>query len=290
MAVDEGDVGGLAVGELDGEAQTEAGAGHAQLVFADFVEEAGAVAQDDGDARYRVPDHIAKPAQAGEGDADAVPVGVEGHVVRGADRQQALSGGGDGAGVGEVELKAAAGRQGLGERDGGLVQLAGVVGVGVERGYLERHVVGVETDALPVERGGDLERDAAERRLAVVADRDQGADGDLLGRRAQAHVHVEAGEGDGLAVGVLGRGRGGHLDRGRSGLLAGVRGNLAILVHGAGEDDLAFGLRVPSGGRGLRGAGENGKCGEGETGDSELHEPRPFCFFGLTPAVWPAME
>ena len=81
MAVDEGDGGRLAVGKLDGEAQAEVRAGEAQLVLAHLVEEARAVAQDDGDAGDRVPDDVAKAAQAGEGDADLVPVGVEGHVV-----------------------------------------------------------------------------------------------------------------------------------------------------------------------------------------------------------------
>jgi hypothetical protein len=86
-------VGGLAVGKLDGEAQAEARAGQPQLVLADLVEEARAVAQNDGRAGDRVPDHVAKAAQAGERDADLVPVRVQGHVVRGADGQQALGGG-----------------------------------------------------------------------------------------------------------------------------------------------------------------------------------------------------
>jgi hypothetical protein len=84
MAVDEGDGGG-GRGELDGEAEAEVGAGEAELVLADFVEEAGAVAEDDGDAGDGVPDDVAEAAQAGEVGADAVPVGVEGDVVGGAD-------------------------------------------------------------------------------------------------------------------------------------------------------------------------------------------------------------
>ena len=39
-----------------------------------------------------------------------------------------------GAGVGDVELKGGAGSERRGERDGGFVELAGVVGVGVEGG------------------------------------------------------------------------------------------------------------------------------------------------------------
>ena len=117
VAVDEGDGGRLAVGELDGEAQAEARAGQPQLVLADLVEEARAVAQKDGNAGDRVPDHIAKAAQAGEGEADLVPVGVQRQVFGGADGEQALGGERDRAGVGDVELEAlrrarAAGRAG----------------------------------------------------------------------------------------------------------------------------------------------------------------------------------
>ena len=39
----------------------------AQFVLADFVEEAGAVAEDDGDAGDGIPDDVAEAAQAGEG-------------------------------------------------------------------------------------------------------------------------------------------------------------------------------------------------------------------------------
>ena len=53
MAVDEGDGGRVAVGKLDGEAQAEMRAGHAQLVLAHLVEETRAVAKDDGNAGDR---------------------------------------------------------------------------------------------------------------------------------------------------------------------------------------------------------------------------------------------
>ena len=78
-------VGALAVGEFDGEAEAEARASEAELVRADLVEEASAVAEQDGDAGDGVPDDVAKAAQAGEGETDLVPVGVEGEIVRRAD-------------------------------------------------------------------------------------------------------------------------------------------------------------------------------------------------------------
>ena len=86
------------------------------------------------------------------------------------------------------------------------MQLAGVVGVGVERGYWKGDVVAVDANPLPVERGGDLQRDARERGFAVVADGEERADGDLLLGGAQMDVQIEGGEGDGLALGVFGGG------------------------------------------------------------------------------------
>ena len=203
-------VGALAVGELDGEAQAEVRAGEAQLVLAHLVEEARAVAENDGDAGDRIPDHVAEAAQAGEGNADAVPVRAEGDVVGGADDEQALGGLGDSAGVSDVKLDALAGAERAWERDGCLVQLAGVVGVGVEGGDRECGVAAENANALPVERGGDLQRNAGERGLAVVADGEEGAHGDLLLGGVEVHVHVEGNEGDGLALGVRGDGGGGY--------------------------------------------------------------------------------
>ena len=83
------------------------------------------------------------------------------------------------------------------------MQLAGVVGVGVERGYLEGDVLAVYADALPIERGGELQRDAGERDLAVVADGDEGADGDLLLGGAEMNVQAVGSEADGLALARL---------------------------------------------------------------------------------------
>ena len=130
-------VGAWPSGNSTARLQAEVRAGQAQLVLAHFVEEARAIAEDHGHARHRIPDHVAKAAQAGELGADAVPVGVEGDVVGRADGEQALRVGRDGAGVGDVELKRCAGRERVRQRHGCLVQLAGVVGVGVERGHLE---------------------------------------------------------------------------------------------------------------------------------------------------------
>ena len=134
MAVDEGDGGRVAVGKFDGEAETEVRASHAQLVLAHLVEDARAVAKNDGNAGGRIPDHVAETAQAGEVDADGVPIGMEGDVAGSSDDEKALRRLRDDAGVGDVELEGCAGGERLGERDGGLVKLAGVVDVGVERG------------------------------------------------------------------------------------------------------------------------------------------------------------
>ena len=253
MAIDKGDGGRVAVRKLDGEAQAEARAGHAQLVLAHLVEDARAIAEDDGNAGGRIPDDVAEAAQAGEVDADGVPIGMEGDVAGGSDDEEALRRLRDRAGVGDVELEGCAGGERLGERDGGLVKLAGVVDVGVERGDGVEGVVGGDANALPVERGGDLQRDVGEGGFAVVAHGDEGADGDLLLGGAQMHVHVEGGEGEGLALVV---GGGGRVDRltgsdwlRRGG--AGGGGGLAVFVGGAGEDDLAVGLGFAAGGAGV---------------------------------------
>ncbi len=149
MAVDEGDGGRVAVRKFDGEAQAEVRAGHAQLVLAHLVEDARAVAEDDGNAGGRVPDHVAEAAQAGEVDADRVPIGVEGDVVGSSDGEEALRRWRDDAGVGDVELEGCAGSERLGERDGGFVELAGVVDVGVERGDGEERRRGRRCECAP---------------------------------------------------------------------------------------------------------------------------------------------
>ena len=147
-----------------------------------------------------------------------------------------------------------------------------MVGVGVENGYLEGDVVLIESNALPGEGAGDLQRDVGEGLLAVVAEGEQGADGDVLFRRAEMDVKVEGGEGDGLALGVFGGGGFGQfLGSGRRGL----GGGLAVFVERAGEDDLRSGifgllrrrglLRCRSGGGGLRDRrdcqNEHSRCG-----------------------------
>ena len=74
MTVDQGDRGRLPVGKLDGEPHSEVRADEAKFLPADLVEQAGAVAQDDRHARNRIPDHVAKAAQAGEWNGDLIPV------------------------------------------------------------------------------------------------------------------------------------------------------------------------------------------------------------------------
>ena len=232
----------------------------------------------------------------------------------------------DRAGIGDVELEGCAGRERLGEGDGRLVQLAGVVDVGVERGDGERRIRPCDANALPVERGGDLQRNAREGGFAVVAHGDEGADGDLLLGRARCTsrskaVKVTAWRSASVAVGALtscaGRGGGG----------AGGGGGLAGFVGGAGEDDLAgvgvwrrgcgvvwdeAGMRAKiengAGERAVRGgqssvslkgeaasswfvgtlgpvsrskAANGGMLASLNADETELHEPRPFCFFGL---------
>ena len=85
-----------------------------------------------------------------------IPIRVEGDLVGGSNGEQALRVGGDSAGVGGVELKRCAGSQGLRQRDGGFVELAGVIGIGVEDSDGEGYVPGLapgedETDPLPVQ-------------------------------------------------------------------------------------------------------------------------------------------
>ncbi len=180
---------------------------------------------------------LPKPRRPVKSGGDFVPVGVEGERLRRTEGDEALGAGRDDAGVDGVELEAGAGRERRGERDSGLVELAGVVGVRVERGHGEGDAAAGEADLFPVERRGDLQRDAGERGFAVVADGDAGADGDVLRRGLQANVEVERGEGDGEAVVVGGRWLGGGLNLRGGG--AGLRGGVAVLVGAAGEDDLA---------------------------------------------------
>ncbi len=135
------------------------------------------------------------------------------------------------------------------------MQLAGMVGVGVERGYGDGRVFAVDANPFPVERGGDLQRNAGERSFAVVAHRDQRADGNMLLRGEQPHVHIEVSEGHGLALGVFGHLRWGQLRLRRGDGRGCGSGGLAVLVGRARKDDLAAGLLLRCGWRGLRGRG-----------------------------------
>src|ERR1039458_9647266 len=71
MAIDECDCGRLAVGKLISEAEAEMRACHAEFVLAHFVEDASAVAENDGDAGDGVPDDVAKPRRPVKGTAMA---------------------------------------------------------------------------------------------------------------------------------------------------------------------------------------------------------------------------
>jgi len=83
-----------------------------------------------------------------------------------------------------------------------------------------------------------------QRDLAVVANGEECANGDILFGCPEVDVEVKISECDGLALGVL-RGRlDRQLDRRRGGGGAGLRGGLTIFVGGTGEDDLAAGLRI----------------------------------------------
>ncbi len=80
-AVDESDGGRVAVGKLGCEAKAEARTRYAQLVLAHFVEDASAVAENDGNAGRGIPDDVAEAAQAGEVDVNAIPIGVKRDVL-----------------------------------------------------------------------------------------------------------------------------------------------------------------------------------------------------------------
>ena len=91
------------------------------------------------------------------------------------------------------------------------MKLAGVVDVGVERGDGEGRFAAGDANALPGERGRNLQRDVGERGFAAIAQGDLGTNGNLMLEETQVHFEIEIGEGDGLAVGVGRRGRGNEL-------------------------------------------------------------------------------
>jgi hypothetical protein len=117
------------------------------------------------------------------------------------------------------------------------MQLARVVGVGIDCGHLKGGVLaaafrGIDPDDLPLKRRRDLQQDACERDLAVVAHRDHSAHGDLLGCFAEMHIQIEIGKRDGPALSVFGKGPGACLNRG----LRRLCGGLPIRVGRAGEN------------------------------------------------------
>ena len=90
--------------------------------------------RNDGDGGDGIPDDIAEAAQAGEGGRDFIPVGMESYIFGGAEGDETLGCELHGTGVGDIELKGSAGSEGRGEGNSRFVELAGVVGVGVEGG------------------------------------------------------------------------------------------------------------------------------------------------------------
>src|ERR1019366_5345057 len=102
VAVNEGNGRCVALRELDGEPQPEARSGDAQFVLTNFIEKPRAVAKDDGDSRGRIPDYVAKPAQAGKGQADPVPIRMQRCILGRSNCEKPLGRGSDCAGVGYV--------------------------------------------------------------------------------------------------------------------------------------------------------------------------------------------
>ena len=113
-------------------------------------------------------------------------------VLRRSHGDETARGGGDGTGVGDVELNRCAGGERLGESHDGFVQLAGVVGVGVDGGERVRYVAASDANAFPVEGRGDLQRNARQRRGACVAHGDKSACGELLCGGIEADIEIEA--------------------------------------------------------------------------------------------------
>ena len=126
--------------------------------------------------------------------------------------------------------------------------------------------------------------------LRVIACGDAGANCNASVGSLKMDVHVKADESDGLAFFVCGDRR---FDELRSGNRC-LRRGLAGVVCGAGEDDFAAGLR----GRWCRWRLREQRCAQPEhnkrdenagpiwtADDGELHEPRPFNFFGFDGAA-----
>ncbi len=95
--------------------------------------------------------------------------------------------------------------------------------------------------------------------VAVVAQGEEGADGEMLIEGTEMDVHVEVSEGDGLALGVFGGGGVGDFDGGWGGGRTGLGGGLAVLVGGTREDNFAAGCSGSR--RGELGGGGGGFLG-----------------------------
>ena len=92
VAVNQRYSGRLTVGKLDRQPKAEVRAGHAQLVFSHLIEQPRPIAQNYRHAGDRVPDHVAKAAQPGKRQANAVPVRMQRHIFGCSDGHQALCG------------------------------------------------------------------------------------------------------------------------------------------------------------------------------------------------------
>src|ERR1700733_9009683 len=242
MAVDESNCRRVAMRKFSGEAQAEMSACHTKFVLAHLIEDARAVTEDNGNGGRRVPNYVAEAPKTGEIAVDLIPIGMEGHIIGRPNCQETLRGLQDGSGIGDVELESCAGSEWGGNGDRGLVQLAGVVNVGVERGDGEGGVAAGDADALPGKGRRDLQWNVGERSYAVVANGDGCAHGNLMRGGVDMHVEIEVSERDSLAFSVRCRWRCDRLtpDLRRCGT-SGGRG-LPVLISRAREDDCAVGL------------------------------------------------
>src|SRR5579871_6112639 len=139
LSVDNGNGRSLAVGELRSEAQAEGRASGVEFLAGYFFEEPGSITEEDGKAGDGIPDHIAETAKTCKRWADFVPVSVRCGVfwrcgVVGRSSRKPTACGRDSSGVGDVELHSCARSQGLWQGYNYFVQLACVIGVGIDGG------------------------------------------------------------------------------------------------------------------------------------------------------------
>ena len=262
--------------KFNGEPDPEMRSREALFVRADLVKKPSPFAQERRDAGDGIPGHVAESPQSGERDADLVPIRVQSHLRRCVNHIQPLRGGGNVARVDDVELERCAGSERLRERDGSFAQLAGVVHVRFEKCHrednvLERGAGRGNADPFPLESRGNLQRNAGQWRLAVVANCELSAHGDVLLDSAKSDVEIEIGEGDRMAFSIFRNRCIGGDDRRLSRVDPHMRGGLPVLVCGAGKQDLASGLlrsrlscgllRGSEGSGGLRRRGENCHAG-----------------------------